>query len=264
MSAEQISDWAASHSIEEIRGKLADMRLTPTPRMLEMLGDFPEYLNPVVDFVMTQRRKLTEGKITPREVAKAYYITLASIGADAIGVETIRQRASEIGMEFNPDPMFLSKGAKGQDIMRPEELAAWWFSTPMGQRALNSIEKGTVDREAWEQGLAIRDAFGRNDARERTSKSGAYSPGMLGEQRKKKNLNDILALTEEINATKGDTDKPQQVLNSLQGIGNGKKGFIGHMDSRVSIFFSDAVLLVSVRGELKAAAPFSKKVRCHW
>jgi hypothetical protein len=35
------------------------------------------------------------------------------------------------------------------------------------------------------------------------------------------------------------------------------------LDSRDSIFFSAAVLLVSVRGELKAAAPFSKNVRCH-
>lgn len=184
MTAPEIATWAAGHSVNEIRQQLASMQLTPTPRMVEMLGAFPEYLDPVVDFLMTQRQKLIQGKVTARDVAKAYFITLSSIGSDAVGVDTIRERADEIGLAFNPDPMFLSKGAKGQDVMRPEELAAWWFSTLMGQRALNAIEKGTVDLEAWEQGLAIRDAFGRNDARERTSSTGAYAPGMVGERRK--------------------------------------------------------------------------------
>lgn len=241
MSAKQIADWAAEHSIEEVRQKLKSFRLTPTQTMLEMLGSFPEYLKPVVDFVMAQRQKLVDGNISAREVAKAYFITLSSIGADAINVTTIAQKADEIGMEFNPDPMFLSKGSKGQDRMRPEELAAWWFSTDMGQRALNAIEKGEIDREAWEQGLAIRDAFGRNDAREKRTKSGSYVPGMLGEKRKKKNLNDILEITKLINGTKGNSNKLEKVLNGIQGVGNGKKGFVGHMLGMGDVATIDAV-----------------------
>lgn len=241
MTAKQIANWAAEHSIEEVRQKLKSFRLTPTQTMLEMLGAFPKYLKPVVDFVMAQRQKLVDGNITAREVAKAYFITLSSIGADAINVTTIAQKADEIGMEFNPDPMFLSKGKKGQDRMRPEELAAWWFSTDMGQRALNAIEKGEIDREAWEQGLAIRDAFGRNDAREKRTKSGSYVPGMLGEKRKKKNLNDILEITKLINSTKGNSKKLEKVLNGIQGVGNGKKGFVGHMLGMGDVATIDAV-----------------------
>lgn len=36
------------------------------------------------------------------------------------------------------------------------------------------------------------------------------------------------------------------------------------LPSIASIFLFSAPVLVSVRGELKAAAPFSKNVRCHW
>jgi hypothetical protein len=93
MTAKQIANWAAEHSIEEVRQKLKSFRLTPTQTMLETLGSFPEYLKPVVDFVMAQRQKLVDGNISAREVAKAYFITLSSIRADAINVGTIRKKA---------------------------------------------------------------------------------------------------------------------------------------------------------------------------
>ena len=264
MTAAEIQEWAASHSIDEIRKKLESFRLTPTPAMLNMLGAYPGYLNPVIDFLMEQRQKLLAGKITPRDVAKAYWITVASIGSDAIGVDTIRAKADQIGVKFDPDPMFLSKGAQGQDTMRPEEMAAWWLSTPMGQRALNAIEKGEVDKQAWEQGLALRDAYGRNDARTQTLADGTYKQGILGIKpgKRKLNLNDILEITDSINATKGDSAKLEKVLSSIHNIANGKKGFIGHMVGMGDVATIDAVELnvwLTGQGDTSYASEEMKK-----
>jgi hypothetical protein len=225
-SAAEIKQWAESHTSDQLRNSLSSMRLTPTSKMLELIGSFPEYLNPVVDYVVGKRQALVEGKITPRDVAKAYWITLSSIGADAIDLSTIQKKASALGLDFRPDEMFLSKGKKGQDQMRPEELAAWWLGTESGQKALNAIERGVIDMDAWEVGMAMRDAFGRQDFRPTDKRVGG-----LGEikARNEFNLSNILPLTDEINKAKGDPKKLERTLLKIKGISDGKKGFIGHL-----------------------------------
>lgn len=225
-SAAEIKQWAESHTADQLRESLSKMKLTPTSKMLELIGKFPDYLNPVVDYIVTKRQALVDGNISPRDVAKAYWITLSSIGADAIDLSTIQRKASSLGLEFNPDEMFLSKGKKGQDQMRPEELAAWWLGTESGQKALDAIERGVIDRDAWETGMAMRDAFGRQDFRPNEKRVGGI--GTI-KNRGEFNLSNILPLTDAINATRGNPKQLDSLLKKVKGISDGKKGFIGHL-----------------------------------
>jgi hypothetical protein len=175
--ADEIKRIVSKMSADQIRTALEQTKLTPTPRMVAMLGEFPEYLQPIVEYMVAKRSALVEGKVSPRDVAKAYWMTIASIGADAINVSTIAAKAAQHGIDFNPSPIFLTTGADGQPQMRPEELAAYWLGTPEGQRALDNVEKGNFDAQDFESGLLLRDAFGRNDLRERYVVSGKAKKG---------------------------------------------------------------------------------------
>ena len=275
LSADEITAWAKSHTPSEIGEKLDSMKLTSTNNMLKLMGDFPEYLNPVIDYVVEKRQQLINGQISPRDVAKAYFITASSIGADAINVSKIKETTDRLGVDFNPDPMFLSRGAKGQLKMRPEEMAAWWLGTESGQRALNAIESGVIDRDAWEVGMAIRDAYGRQDFRTRQagtpytnskgeSKLTTYRAGGTGDltNQKEFNLTNIIPLTEAINKTKGNPRKLEKVLTEIKGVGEGKKGFIGHLIGMGSSPTIDAVELniwLTGRGSTTRASESMKK-----
>ena len=166
-SAKEIKSMVDAMSAQEIRDRLDEAKLTSTPRMVAMLGEFPQYLQPIIEYMMDRRKQLLDGKVSPRDVAKAYWMTLASIGADAIDVSTIAAQAEKNGIAFNPDPMFMTVGKRGQMQMRPEELAAYWLGTPEGQQALDNVENGTFNESEWESGLILRDAYGRNDLREK-------------------------------------------------------------------------------------------------
>ena len=262
--AEKIKKFASGLSTEEVRSRLAKMRLTPAKHVAQLIGEYPEYLDPVVDYIVQKRKDLVSGKIKPRDVAKAYWMTIASIGADAIDVTTLKAKADQLGIEFDPDPMFLSEGAQGQAQMRPEELAAWWLGTKSGQKALNGIVNGKVDKKAWEIGLSMRDAFGRNDFRDGYTKKGNYKSGGLGklkDPKKQFNLTNLAALTNAINATRGDSAKLQPLLMKIKGIGEGKKGFIGHLVGMGDAATIDAVELnvwLTGKGETTYA---SKKMK---
>jgi len=258
-TAADIKQWAESHTADQLRESLRKIRLTPTSKMLKLIGSFPEYLNPVIDYIVEKRQALIEGNITARDVAKAYWITISSIGADAIDISTIKRKASSIGLEFNPDEMFISKGKRGQDQMRPEELAAWWLGTESGQRALNSIERGVIDWDAWEEGMTMRDAFGRQDFRPSDKRVGGLGPI------KKKgefNLSNIIPLTDAINNTRGNPQKLDSLLTKIKGISDGKKGFIGHMLGLGDFPTIDAVELnvwLTGEGSTTYASSSSKK-----
>lgn len=262
--AEKIKKFASGLSTEEVRSRLAKMRLTPAKHVAQLIGEYPEYLDPVVDYIVQKRKDLVSGKIKPRDVAKAYWMTIASIGADAIDVTTLKAKADQLGIEFDPDPMFLSEGAQGQAQMRPEELAAWWLGTKSGQKALNGIVNGKVDKKAWEIGLSMRDAYGRNDFRDGYTKKGNYKSGGLGklkDPKKQFNLTNLAALTNAINATRGDSAKLQPLLMKIKGIGEGKKGFIGHLVGMGDAATIDAVELnvwLTGKGETTYA---SKKMK---
>ena len=228
--ADQLKKKIGKMSAAQMRKALNAATLIPDDAMINLLGKFPEYLNPVIDSIVAKRKQLIEGKLTMRDLGKAYFMTVASIGASAIDVQTIREKAAERGMPFNPDDLFLSRGAKGQAQIRPEEMAAWWLGTPQGQTALNNLEAGNFDPADWEDGLLFRDTFGRNDLRSKVSKKGVVSAGAMGPPKKNQfNFTNMKEALDAINASKGDPDLLEAAVLRINGIAEGKKGFISHM-----------------------------------
>ena len=255
-------------SSDEVRDYLKNVKLTPTKEMVAMLGSYPEYLDPVIDYILEKREDLLNGETSPRDVAKAYWITIASIGADAIDVSTIKAHAVKHGIEFDPDPLYMAVGKKGQPQMRPEELAAYWLGTEDGQKALDNIEKGIFRKPDWESGLILRDAFGRNDLRSKkqpTKKNpeGTYKSGAVGIPKKNAfNLRNLQDAVEAIRDAKGNPEKLETALKRIVGIGEGKKGFIGHLLGFGEWATLDAVELnmwLTGEGETTYASKANKK-----
>jgi len=242
-----------------VRDHLEKHKLVTDKDVLSLLGDYPSYLDEVAAFILRQREKWMSGSLTARDVAKAYAITVASQGADAMNLSVIQQTFPD----FNPGPEFTSTGAKGQVKIRPEEAAAYWFSTPTGKRALDSVEAVDIDIEAWNELSALRKLYGddrmgntgvtvdetgvlaplyeRNaDKSTILDKDGNPIP-KLDENGNPKfrrialnpktqaNLRNIQEIVNAINAAKGDWTVMEEALMKLRGIGGAKKAFIGHL-----------------------------------
>jgi hypothetical protein len=196
----------------EVLADLEAAKFVPDKVALAMLGDFPEYLRGVVEFMVEQRQKLVTGTLTVRDLAKAYYITIASMGADAINVDTVERKT---GMKI--DPMFINEGK-----VRPEEAAAAWLLTPEGKQALDELEAGTFNEALWDKGANVRRAFG--DDRFATFR--AFDENVKGI-----NFRSLDTLLTQINEAGKAQDFAQleKLVVLLQGIGRGKIGFIKHM-----------------------------------
>ena len=135
---------------KEIEARLTATTLPSDADVLGMLGGFPNYLNGVAAFMAAQRTKLVQGKMTPRDVAKAYAITVGSQGAGAMKVSTFLAKTG-----FQPSPDFVERG-----MIRPEEAMAMWFGTPNGQAALDAVSKGNTDPALWAELISWRKAWG--------------------------------------------------------------------------------------------------------
>src|SRR4029079_13553050 len=96
---------------------LKEAQLVPDSTVLAMLGNFPEYLQSVADFMVEQRQKLVDGKMSVRDNAKAYFITIASMGSDAISVKTLENKTG-----LTIPEMFINDRKR-----RPEEAASAWL-----------------------------------------------------------------------------------------------------------------------------------------
>jgi len=191
------------------------------------LGSFPEYLRPVAQFITDQREKLVTGTMTPRDVTKAYMMTIASQGAGAVGVKTLADKLAKVGVTFDPPEMFRTKEG---DKIRPEEAAAYWLGTPEGRKALDNADSGVYNPADWKGLVEVRKAFG--DDRFATFR--VMEPG---------NLANITKVVEKLNASKGDADKVITAVQELKGIGTGKKGFISHLLGIGNVPTIDAVEL---------------------
>ena len=200
-------------SIASLRDEFKRTSLISTGTAKRIMGDKPDYLDAVVDFMAKQRAKTVAGKLTKRDVAKAYLLTLSSIGAGGISPETF---TAKTGMKV-PSRYLSVEG--GKQRIRPEEAAALWMGTKDGKTALDAIEAGNATPDMLESLLTMRDAFGRNDIRNNALRVG-------GRQR---TLADIAEVTDEINAAKGNVEQIGKALTSLTGIAGGKIGFIKHL-----------------------------------
>jgi len=220
---------AASPAMEALQ-LLRESRFVSDRAAMETLGEFPEYLVEVGKFIAEQRQKLVQGRMTPREVAKAYIITQGSIGADARTLAALEPYFAEVGMKTSEiSPLFLNE----EGGIRPEELTAWWLGTPKGQRALNALEEGRVDRDAFEEYFTLRTPFGKNALKNNSAvglnKQTGYQWGAKPVEQNQFNLANLAALTGAINATQGNPKALEEVLLRTKGVGVAKAGFIGHL-----------------------------------
>lgn len=200
-------------TIADLRRDFHKTSLITTAAAKEALGARPKYLDQVMRFMARQREKTVAGKLSKRDVAKAYLLTLGSIGAAGINVDTFEKNAG-----LKVPPRFRSIEQTGEKI-RPEEAVALWMGTPDGQKALDEIDAGTATSDSFAGLLKVRDVFGRNDIRNNGLRVGGN----------KRTLANVQQVTDEINAAKGDVGKISDALQSLTGISNGKIGFIKHL-----------------------------------
>jgi hypothetical protein len=210
-----------------LREEFRRTKLLTADSAMAILGDsVPEYLNDVIDFMASQREKARSGSFTMRDIVKAYFTTLGSIGADAINVSSFEAKTG-----LKVPAAFSTPGALSQAKIRPEEAVALWFFTPEGKAALDKTDAGTLDPADFEGLMKVRDAFGRNDIRNNGMREGG----------RKLSFKDLAETLKEVNQAKGDTQTIASALNRLSGISHGKIGFIKHLLGFGDVSTVDAV-----------------------
>jgi len=210
-----------------LREEFRRTKLLTADSAMAILGDaVPEYLNDVIDFMASQREKARSGSFTMRDIVKAYFTTLGSIGADAINVSSFEAKTG-----LKVPAAFSTPGALSQAKIRPEEAVALWFFTPEGKAALDKTDAGMLDPADFEGLMKVRDAFGRNDIRNNGMREGG----------RKLSFKDLAETLKEVNQAKGDTQAIASALNRLSGISHGKIGFIKHLLGFGDVSTVDAV-----------------------
>jgi hypothetical protein len=204
----------------DISSRLEEAAFPTNDVVADLLGGFPSYLVDVAGFMLKQRQKLLSGTMTPRDVIKAYAITVGSQGAGAMKVETFTQKTG-----FTPDPAFVER-----NMIRPEEAMAMWFGTDAGQAALAEVDAGVYNHASWQELFAWRRAWGDNRLERAFSKE---------EVRAKRTGNltaggaaSIFEITEEVNRAKDAVDTPaalMDTLTKLSSVAVAKGPFMSHL-----------------------------------
>lgn len=234
LDIDRILPPASDSQIQSLVDRIKKARLLSPKLAVSILGSQkPEHLNDVESFLEGRRKALLSGKISTRAIAKALMITIASQGTGARSLDVIRQNVGKNSpfirwLDRTPEGRwFRDTGATtskaGVKQFRPEDIAAGWFLTNPGRKALDNLEQGNFSPDDWREFIAIRKAFG--DDRVSTT-------NVLGEREttssKKLGLADIQQVSEAIKGSKGNPKKIDEALLRLKGISAGKIGFIKH------------------------------------
>lgn len=269
---------------DRLRERVRRAQIVSVDDAVKTLGEYPKYLDGVVNFLSSRREALKNGDVTARDLAKAYAITVASQGSDSIKLSTLQKSLPG----FNPDKSFLT--ADGEKI-RPEEAAAWWLGTTEGKKALDNVQTGKYDAADWEGFAKVRKAFGDDrvfysgmllkpgESAERpiyeTDKSSravlkdeAGNPKPTGKVRKltmgeeENSMANLEGVLDKINEAKGDKDKLMEAVQNLRGIGPAKAPFISHMLGFGGDITLDAVEMnywLTGKANIKHATPKDKE-----
>lgn len=195
----KIEDWKW-RALEPIKAQLA-------------MRDIPDYIQKGFGgFMNEQAGRAKRGKMTPRDLIKAYTIAQSSIGRGGLSHAT----ATKMGMKL-PNT--------GGEV-RPEGAFAEWLGSPQGQRYLNLAEQGKID-PAVIADLQYKFApFGKqNDQATKMAEAARTMPGMSAR------LN--AALT-------GTPDDYRDFAEQMKGIAGAKSGFIGSLLGRGDLPTLDA------------------------
>jgi hypothetical protein len=186
---------------------LRDWSWKPQDETLAKLGmnrgdPLPEHVEPFGRFMAGQQKKAQEGKLTARDLIKAYTITRSSI----------RRKGR------NPDSVpEVMRGAKEGHQVRPEDAYGAWLQSPMGKRYLDAAEKGKVDQEAIADAVEKMKVFGMP---EQLGRDMEWAVGALPGKEK--------AVSEMV-AAGVDPAEWLTHIDELSGVGISKGGFYGSM-----------------------------------
>lgn len=192
--------------------RFRETRLLSRKDVAAILGsERPEHLNQAIDYLREMRDKVRNGELTPREVAKAYLMTVASIRArDA--------KVTELKLPPNVDipDAYATLMESGERGVRPEDAMGAWLLTPDGKDALDALDKGDAGKSWWWGAQQTRKAFGIDTL----TRMGVFD---------EKGLASIPEVTKAINEAKGNPDAIAAAVRNLGGIGPAKTGFIKYL-----------------------------------
>lgn len=178
----------------------------PVSFWVEQLKGNVGYLDDVIKHILDARQELKEGKVTENKVAKAYLITLGSMGSGGGWYSSWKDKTKQTISDI-----FLEK-KNGKDWIRPEGAAAAYLVTPEGKKLVKDIIAGNATQEQ------IKDLFSYIGFGRENSKS-EYVVKTIAR-------GDIKAMTDLFNKNKGrDFAELYQEAMKLEGIGEGKTGF---------------------------------------
>lgn len=208
-------------TMDEFKTRLEEVGLITPQEARAFLGEFPEYLNEVGQFLIEQRDKFNNGLMTARDIAKAYVMTVASQGADAARVSLLTPKWEAAGVDFGDvDLARYGYPLKSGEIgIRPEDAMGAWLLGPQGKLALDELENGTYRADLWALAEEVRKAYGGSRF-QMYNIFGEPKPGTFN-MTSLDFLNSLgqLSSVEELTAA----------LSRLNGVSTGKVPFLKHM-----------------------------------
>jgi hypothetical protein len=142
----------------EVQSQISRTNFVTTETMAAALGGSPEYHDSVISFLRGQREKLQSGKLTAKDLAKAHYLASADRNGRPVSLATFQAKFPNFTGE-GTQRAFISADDAGNLIIRPEDGAAWWLSTPLGQAALDLVAAGDYRESVWRQGARVHATF---------------------------------------------------------------------------------------------------------
>jgi hypothetical protein len=169
------------------------------------LKEIPAYVQKGYgEFMAEQAKKAKAGKLTPRDLLKAYTITQSSIGRGGLSHAT----ATKTGMKL-PNT--------GGEV-RPEGAFSEWLGSPMGQAYLNAAMTGQAHPKALEDIRKKFAPFGKqNDQVDKMAWAAQNAPAMAAD------MNQMVT---------GPQDEYRKWASQLRGIAGAKSGFVGSLLGR--------------------------------
>lgn len=203
----KIEDWKW-RPLEDVREDLAQPGALPQNARGEF--ELPQHVVPFGDFMIDQAKRADTEGLSPRDVAKAYGITVSSMQRQAIN----RKKLEDLGLPLSsPDRK-----------IRPEGAFADWLVTPMGQRYLDAAVRGLQDRYAIEDAVRVMKPFGNyNKLGEQLAYGARYMPDAAGE------ISDLVARS---SYGMSDPQEWRDFMKRVKNIDAAKSGFMSSMLGR--------------------------------
>lgn len=193
---------------------ISDWEWRPLTEVKEQLGGLSAVPSHVIDFgrfMDAQASKAASGKMTARDLIKAFTTTRASIQRRATDADLLRAASLQ-----------LPEGLTGP--VRPEGAFAEWLGTPEGQAYLDAAQRGNVHDRAIESAVAGMSPFGKqNDLRDALTWAAVNLPGREGQAA------DLVAAGKEMASDPSDW---RVFTKDIRGVGPSKSGFLASLLGR--------------------------------